>query len=270
MRDATLGELPAKERGEPSADDGKYAALERERLIGDDGKPIDKRLLLEGDLLWRLLAIPFSIEVAEATVRLDSATQGRPTAGIRLAEPDLSRLVTLSLPAVIRDRLANALDKPVADLSDSDLGAAEKLNLAGAAVSLEDFRSIKLLPALKEIDCSDTGIGDTEVAALIDSPNLRVVSLNRTAVTDSGMASIAGLHQLQSLSLYGTTLGDDGLAQIARLPQLRFLSLGHVSLPGLHRLAACKNLSSVGVISERNSNATATEIAAVTTSPHVE
>jgi hypothetical protein len=99
-----------------------------------------------------------------------------------------------------------------------------RVNLRGTKVT-DDLKILKLLPALENLDLTDTRITGAGLAHLKGLKNLRVLCLWKTQVDDAGLAHIKGVTKLWLLTLDGTKVTDAGLKHLKALTKLRHLNL---------------------------------------------
>lgn len=117
----------------------------------------------------------------------------------------------------------------------------EVLRLGGsAAVSNAGLQHLRGMPALRELDLSQTRVTDAGMDVLRTLPQLERVSLAWTHVTDAGAAALRACDALQSVNLLGSACGDGAVAALAGKPALRELRTGahttDAALPLLHDL----------------------------------
>jgi hypothetical protein len=156
-----------------------YEELKEVRLTGDDLKAVDKLLLLEDNLLWELLRIPFSSEVAMSATKLQNTIPERAATvtASSLQSGSVSSDSIKMFPTVILDRIAKDLEKPAGQLTPNDIEELASLNLSGATLT------------------------DTDLAQVARLSNLRSLSLNNTQITDAGLLHISKLDALCDLNL---------------------------------------------------------------------
>ena len=247
----TVGEAlkSTSERNRPeSVAERSYSELKKLRLIGDDFKPVDKLLLLEDELLWQLLRIPFSAEVAQSVPKFKeppSVLASLEASMIHAGENLEDAGNTLS--SVIRDRIAKHLKKPVTQLTSTDLKEVKQLALNGADISDAEIVHLARLTSLQSLDLSGSKMTDSGLAHLTKLTTLQTLNLNRTQVGDAGLVHLTELTSLQKLDLNGTQVGDAGLAHLTKLTTLQKLDLngtqvGDAGLAHLTRLTALQTL----------------------------
>lgn len=237
--------------GTPSQE---FAAIAKVPLKGEDGKSLDKQLLFDEELLWKLLQIPFSPEVAQSAPNIELPK-------VR-AEPNLPQAwesvswsnPTGAFPDVIRVRVAKSLGKSIdeltpsdflavshlnfkeSDIQDSDMVHLSKLtalvsiNLAQTKITDESLRSLETLTSLRSLMLWDTLISDNGLTAIAKLVGLEKLDLAFTVITDKGLKTFDKLNALQSLGLWGTAITDSGLTHLKKLPSLESLSLGSTQI----------------------------------------
>lgn len=246
------------EENQPLSDAEKaYEELKKVRLIGDDLKAVDKQLLLEDNLLWQLLRIPFSAEVAQSTPKIEE-TRAMQTLTASFAAPinkqqDLINLI----PSVLRDRIAKGLEKPVAQLTASDLGETQHLDLSDAEISATDIAHLANLPALKTLMLKGTQIiGDnlTQLAKLPTAPRLEI-NFQGLPLTNADWQRLKRLPKVQTLNLGNTGTKDIELAHLSEMIFLDelFLSRNQITDDGLKHL---DNLSTITTLALGSSQIT--------------
>jgi len=229
--------------------DNEYLRLlqDLDRPMRDDGTYVDS-VKLEDPLLRLLLQIPFSVEVAQSAPRLEvppkSAT---PTPSTSIPEPFDIAVV----PAIIRERVAVALKRPIDQVTVADLVVLRELNLSGSASSDPELQFVGKLNALQSLHLALTKVSDKGMTYLARLPSLQSLSLNDTAITNDGLAHLVSLATLQSLNLTRTKITDDGLHNLAKLPLLRYLSLWDTAITnaGMKFLGEVSSLQSLDLTS---------------------
>ena len=111
----------------------------------------------------------------------------------------------------------------------------EHLSFGGTKMSGTAITSLKLLPALKELDLSgqkraDSGpwnvpMSDARVREIAQIPRLEMLDLGATNVSDRGLLELARLKHLHTLGLRGTRVTSKGIAALIGLRELRQLNL---------------------------------------------
>jgi hypothetical protein len=238
------------QKGRPESEaERAYEDLKKVRLTGDDLKVVDKVLLLEDNLLWHLLRIPFSTEVAQFAPKLEKL---RPPPG--LPEPATAQVRALpaenlmvTLPSIIRDRIGKELRKPVDQLASTDLSEVKALNLSSSEISVADLVHIAKLTGLQKLILDGRPVTDGGLAQLVKLTGLQTLSLIGTQVTDAGLAHLVKLTGLQYLYLSETKVTDAGLAHLVKLTGLQDLSLDrtHVTDAGLAHLVKLTGLQTL-------------------------
>jgi KAP family P-loop domain/Leucine Rich repeat len=160
----------------------EFENLKNERLIDDEGKVVEKSLLLDYEPLWALLRIPFSKDVAQSMPRLEEP-KSRSSAP-EPSSPDAEDLAQDSLsafPPVLLRRIARELNK-----SESQINLAE-------------------LQQIKVLDLGDGDITNADLMYLSKLTSLQRLGLRGTQITDEGLRHLANLTSLRSLWLAGTS-----------------------------------------------------------------
>jgi hypothetical protein len=84
----------------------------------------------------------------------------------------------------------------------------------------EDYFAKVVAVDLSGADCRDEHLVD-----LLGLPALRELNLTNTPITDAGVAYLAKMTNLTSLSIADTRVSDEGVVALIRLPRLQRLSL---------------------------------------------
>jgi serine/threonine-protein kinase len=126
-------------------------------------------------------------------------------------------------------------------------GKLKRLFLYGRGVTDEWLKPLLDvgLPALEELDLSESGVTGPGLVHLKDFPRVDWVALNLTSVRDEGLAHVGAARRVKWVSLVGTTVGDDGLRGLVKNPGLRWLDLQDnkkVTDAGVALLAGCEDL----------------------------
>jgi internalin A len=209
-----------------------YNEIKSERPQDDEGKQVDM-VLLEDKLLWSLLQIPFSKEVAQSAPSLPPPKLTPTTSDIALED------VVGQFPSVIRDRIASELVKPVAQISPADVRDLKKLDLSDSQVADADLKHLAKLPSLKGLSLWDTKIADAGLKHLIKLTSLTNLGLGGTRITDAGLKHLAEIASVKFLTLWGTKITDVGLEHLRALSSLESLGVGGTEITdvGLKQLA---------------------------------
>lgn len=250
----------AMEKDRPQSDAEKaYEELKKVRVTGDDLKVVDKLLLLEDSLLWQLLRIPFSVEVAQSVPKLEEI-KALPTV------PPPTKMVTIEalteegialLPSTIRDRVAKELKKPVSQLTSGDLREIKQLNLSYAEVSNADVSTLTALASLQDLNLSGTQIADVSSSYLANLSSLQKLNLSMVKITDAGLEHLVKLTGLLEINLTGTQVTDRGLSQLSKLSAIEKINLDNTPITdiGLQHLAKVPSLRSLGLSGTRITDA---------------
>jgi Leucine-rich repeat (LRR) protein len=179
-----------------------YRELQENKPVDDEGRPVDV-ILLEDPILWNLLKIPFSAEVAQSASALEvRPTQNEPPVAGKLGE---RKGLMATLPSTIRNRIAHATNKTVDQLLPTDVSEVTELNLRKLEISDQDIDYLDLLPSLKSLFLDDTKITDAAIEAIAKkAPTLKALYLGGTNITDKGVATLHRLQYLDTLRLDDT------------------------------------------------------------------
>lgn len=192
---------------------------------------------VEGAMVYSLLRIPFSAEVAQST----------PSPVLGVAAPSEDALLKLSL--VLRNAMLEELERPESELLvPADLLRVEKL-VFGTDVIDQDLDGIQFVSNLKNVDLSFNDIGDKALIQLAKLPELTHLELDETNVSDAGMMKISQLSELSSLNVSGTSVSDAGLSHLSKLSKLTDLNLAgtNVGDPGAMSLIKLSKLVSLNL-----------------------
>ncbi len=219
----------------------EYHLIIIDRPNDDAGKPLDY-YLLEDVVLWDLLRITFSAEVAQSAPRQD-----KPLSTIKeTVKKDGDQ--TDKIPSSILDRIAHQLNKSVDSITKDDLINLEALNLFGSDISDSDLSTIVILPALQSLDLHRTNISDAGLEQLSKNiQSLQSLNLRGTNISDAGLEHLVKLQVLQSLDLGHTKISDAGLEQLVKIPSLQSLNLCEIKISdaGLEHLTKLPALQSL-------------------------
>ena len=246
-----------KKRERPGATPQAEAAFEelRKRQPRDPENPKEFLPFLDQELLWDLLRIPFSPDIAAATAirRADkpetvasaetaaAPPSPAPTTPSTAAAPqpaiDIRRM-----PALLLTRIANALGVSVESLTPATVLSAQTLDLSRSYADDESMWWIANLTALQTLSLGGTKVTDAGLAQLANLTALQGLTLWSTQVTDAGLAHLAHLTALEYLDLEDTQVTDAGLAYVASLTSLQRLDLANtaVTRAGVTRLKASR------------------------------
>jgi KAP family P-loop domain len=170
--------------------ESKYKELVENRPKDDDGKSLDL-VLLDDEMAWELLSIPFSMVVAQSGPNLVPPRPfGAELSSAQLAIAPQSADLLTRLPPTLRNRIARQLDRHVNEITVTDL--------------LE----------IRELDLDFSQINSTDLEYLKEFTSLRDLSLSCAGVTDAGLEHLTNLTSLQRLFL-----GETGIASAARAMQ---------------------------------------------------
>ena len=115
------------------------------------------------------------------------------------------------------------------------------------AITDNGLSHLPTLPNLRELNLSQTRVGDGTLARLTGSLGLVKLEVPRTLITNAGLAHLGGLLRLEFLDIGGTEVSDSGLAALSCLTRLALLSLEKtgVSDSGVEALSGLTNLRSL-------------------------
>jgi internalin A len=172
----------------------------------------------------RTVPIPFSADVAQSTPRL-SESGAESTSGPAFLVTQSEDKLIAKVASVVRDRIAKALNKPVAQLSSTDLVDVETLSLSNAELLLSDLEGLSALPSLRVLNLNNSRVGDAAMVAIGRLTNLRELRISNTNVSDLGLKHIASWKSLRSLQLGTHSISDAGMAYVAKIRSLKELAL---------------------------------------------
>jgi uncharacterized protein YcbK (DUF882 family) len=200
-------------------------------LRHDDGKPVGKQLLFDEELLWKLLLIPFSAEVAQSAPNLElpkpgPAAASAPPSRESIGQPD----AVGALSDLVRGRIARAVVKSVDQLTISDLAAVKELNLFFSDVVDADLVALDKLTTLQLINLGGTQITDAGLMRLEKLTALQSLFLNDTVITDAGLKTLEKLIALQDLDMRRTQITDVGLMRLEKLTALQTLYVSRTKI----------------------------------------
>jgi hypothetical protein len=116
--------------------------------------------------------------------------------------------------------------------------------------------AVASLAALRELDLSETLVGNAGLEELRTLGQLEKLNLWAAPVDDAGMAHVAAMTSLKwlnldnvSLTVEGVKLTDEGVAQLTTLQNLEWLHLGKTDVgdEGLKALEKLNNLQQVTI-----------------------
>ena len=237
----------SKEKEQPQSDIEKaYEELKKVRLDGDDLKAVDKLLLLEDNLLWQLLRIPFSTEVAMSTTKLQES-KPEPVVSTSISIPTVASapedLIGL-LPSVIRDRIAKEIKKPVTELTSTDLRNVTELSLIALEISDADLIYLINLTSLKKLFLSGAKVTAEGIGHLAKLKSIKNIGLFDMEITDAALTQLAQILQLETLNLMSCRITDDALEQLAKFNAIDTLLLdgSQITDARLERLVHMANI----------------------------
>jgi hypothetical protein len=232
----------------------------RDKQPRDPENPKEFLPFLDQELLWDLLRIPFSADIAAATAirRADKpetagsaetpvappppAPTTRPMAGAPQPAIDVRKM-----PSFLLSRIAKELNLAVDSVTPQMLASVRSLDLSGSSLDDDSMWWIANLTALQRLDLGGTQVTDAGLAHLANLTALQTLSLGGAKVTDDGLPHLANLTVLQTLGLGGTRVTDAGLAHLAKLTALQTLGLSgtqvtDAGVPDLANLTALQTL----------------------------
>lgn len=119
--------------------------------------------------------------------------------------------------------------------SSPDAAAFEKLKglkqlkflqLLKATLSEDAFKVLSEFPALEQIRCGQTRVGDAELQYLSNLKSLKAIDLSDcNRVTIKGLESLSKCPKLSFLKVWGPAIDDDCMLQVAKMKSLRTLGL---------------------------------------------
>jgi hypothetical protein len=123
------------------------------------------------------------------------------------------------------------------------------VRLKGTKVSDDDLRALARLPALENLDLSDTAVSGAGLAHHKGLMGVRVMGLRNTRVGDAGLEHLKGMTRMWDLALGGTRVTDAGLAHLAGMAGLRRLDLAHTeATPGGVQALRAKSKAAMDVV----------------------
>jgi hypothetical protein len=232
----------------PDELDTKFKAISDAPLRHDDGKTVGKQLLFDEDLMWRLLRIPFSSEVAQSAPNLEIPKPVPTSANMSQPKETASQRDPISaMPDLLRGRMAKALDKSVDQLTIADLAVVKALDLTSSDVVDVDLAHLEKLTTLERLHLTGTEITDAGLKSLEKLTTLRLLALAQTEISDAGLKALEKLTALEWLGLSGTEITDAGMKSLEKLTALEWLSLTNTQitdagLKSLEKLAMLQRL----------------------------
>jgi Leucine Rich repeat len=124
------------------------------------------------------------------------------------------------------------------------------VSLRDTKASDDDLKALAKLPAVENLDLSNTPVSGAGLAQLRELRALRHLYLSNTRMDDAGLEHLAGLTKLQSLLLDGTRVTDRGIKHLAGLTDLdEWLGLDGTGVTddGLHHLAGLTKLRNLNL-----------------------
>jgi hypothetical protein len=117
----------------------------------------------------------------------------------------------------------------------------------------DDLRRCQKGDQLRVVVLPGTGVTDSGLTVLANSPSIEYLNLSHTGITDRGLAHLRRLLGLKRLDLVSTKVTDAGLHHLRRFPRLERLDLAatHVTGAGFEQL---KRLSRLVSLHLRNTN----------------
>lgn len=122
------------------------------------------------------------------------------------------------------------------------------LQLFRADLSDEAVEVISTFPALQQLRCGQTRIGDSALSHLRNLKTLRALDLSDcNRVSDTGLAYLAESPELSFLKVWGPQITDSGMDSIGRMTKLKVLGLNDTAVTdgGIQKLAGLKQLTEI-------------------------
>lgn len=102
----------------------------------------------------------------------------------------------------------------------------ENLNLAGAAITVEDLEAVSTIASLTTLRLANCSIEDGALEKLVKLEKLSELNLSHDSISRSQWQEIVKLQTLKTLDLSTSSVSDADLAMIAEsMPQLEFIDL---------------------------------------------
>lgn len=233
--------------------DTEFQSLSSTILYVDDANSMRIQAFLEEELLWTLLTIPFSAEVAQSAPNLErpkpvsdnensSQTQGASS------QPDLLK----AMPDVMRICIAKSMDKPLDELNVSDILTVTKLDFRWSHLEDDDLSYLTQCKALESLYISGPEITDAGLRSLEKLASLRKLGFWESPITDDGLKLLQRLPLLTSLNLVRTRITNHGLESLENITSLRILNLTESKItddgvPSLQKLTTLQKLNLTGI-----------------------
>ncbi|MFZ2644394.1 MAG: P-loop NTPase fold protein [Verrucomicrobiia bacterium] len=218
----------AKPEGKPEEADWpkELRDLLDQRPADDSGKPLDLAILVDPKepFLWPLLRVPFSAEVAQFAPKTEPQpppVSVPPDTAKRTAEDDVRQRFS----STVLNRAARDLKLPVDQLTSAHLLQLRELNLSDSGAKDSELAGIATLTGLRHLKLRGTKVTDAGLKELAKLTALQHLNLEWTQVTDAGLKELTKLTALQTLDLWGTQVTDAGLKELAKLTALQTLNL---------------------------------------------
>jgi hypothetical protein len=246
---------PGKETGFQSEPDIRFKPILDANLRQDDGRIVDKQLLFHEALLWELLRIPFSAEVAQSAPNQELSKSAPAPVDPPAAAGDSARpfLPLPGLSDLVRGRIAQALNKSVDQLAAADLTTVRKLDFSFSEIVDEDLAWMKKLTALESLDLNGTRITGAGLLLLAGIPTLHSLNLGQSQISETGMQSLEKLTSLRSLNLAKSKVNDLGLVPLLKLTSLQSLNLAKTRITdiGVQTLEKLISLQSLNLVKSK-------------------
>lgn len=105
------------------------------------------------------------------------------------------------------------------------------LQLFKATISEDAMKAVSEFPALEQIRCAQTRVGDAELAHLSNLKSLKAIDLSDcNRVTTEGLKSLAKCPKLSFLKVWGPSINDESLEVIGQMKSLRVLGLNDTAV----------------------------------------
>lgn len=205
------------------------------------GKDTVRLNVLDLEVFWVLMQIPFRGEVAAFTV-LPEVT---PPIGRAERSQDGTLDHSPGLSLYLRNLVAHTLSMPVEKLQSADMARIKGLSLLFDSDGAEELQGIELLSNLTQLSFSKAGVTNTGLMCIKNLRKLTTLDLAFTNVTNEGLEHISELANLTSLNLRGIEITNVGLSCLAGLSNLTTLGLSRTGVTdeGLKHLSGLANLT---------------------------
>lgn len=129
---------------------------------------------------------------------------------------------------------------PVSRISNSEPWLSVDFE-GGSKVQISHLKKLlKFKENIRQIDLSNTGIGDNDLRTVNKFENLRSINLSLNAISSQGIRNLKDLKSLERLNLYGTSVDKSVLEFISNFPALKSIYLWQTKVEA-------KDLSSINL-----------------------